>query len=116
VEGRKGNSRNCNRCKKLRGDFGEAEIEVPRDRNGTCTPQIVAPHQRRFTGFDDKILSIYARGYDSRNPGPSGRDLGGRSVAVVDFLGDDAVVEEVQEWQSRPPEPLYAILLLDALM
>src|SRR5881394_3579820 len=48
-----GNSRNGISRKKLKGDFGEAEIAVPRDRNGTFTPQIVAPHQRRFTGFDD---------------------------------------------------------------
>ena len=61
-----GNSRNGASRKKLKGDFGEAEIEVPRDRNGTFTPQIVPPHQRRFTGFDDKILSLYARGMTTR--------------------------------------------------
>jgi transposase-like protein len=61
-----GNSRNGSSRKKLKGDFGEAEIEVPRDRNGTFTPQIVAPHQRRFTGFDDKIVSMYARGMTTR--------------------------------------------------
>src|SRR5208337_66872 len=61
-----GNSGNGTVRKKLKGDFGEAEIEVPRDRNGTFTPQIVPPHQRRFTGFDDKILSLYARGMTTR--------------------------------------------------
>jgi len=53
-----GNSRNGSSRKKLKGDFGEAEIEVPRDRNGSFMPQIVPPHQRRFTSFDDKILSM----------------------------------------------------------
>jgi len=51
-----GNSRSGISRKKLKGDFGEAEIEVPRDGNGTFTPQIVRPHSRRSTGFDDKIL------------------------------------------------------------
>ena len=61
-----GNSRNGTSRKKLKGDFGEAEIEVPRDRNGTFEPQIVPRHERRFTGFDDKILSMYARGMTTR--------------------------------------------------
>jgi len=53
-----GNSRNGASRKRLKGDFGEAEIEVPRDRNGTFTPQIVPPHQRRFTGFDDNVFGL----------------------------------------------------------
>src|ERR1700757_1789167 len=61
-----GNSRNGASRKKLKGDFGKAEIELPRDGNGTFTPQNVAPHQRRFPGFDDKILSMYARGMTTR--------------------------------------------------
>src|ERR1041385_6880511 len=59
----KGNSRNGKSRKKLKGDFGEVDIEVPRDRNGDFEPKIVEKHQRRFTGFDDKILSMYARGF-----------------------------------------------------
>src|SRR4051812_25627107 len=112
-----GNSRNGTSRKKLKGDFGEAEIEVPRDRNGTFTPQIVAPHQRRFTGFDDKILSMYARGMTTR-------EIQGHLEEIYDVEVSpslissvtDAVVEEVKEWQSRPLEPLYPILFLDALM
>ena len=62
-EGRgSGNSRNGKSRKKLKGDFGEIEIEVPRDREGEFEPKIVPKHQRRFDGFDDKILSMYARG------------------------------------------------------
>src|SRR6266571_2741452 len=66
-EGRgSGNSRNGMSRKKLKGDFGEVEIEVPRDREGEFEPKIVPKHQRRFAGFDDKILSMYARGMTTR--------------------------------------------------
>jgi putative transposase len=61
-----GNSRNGTTKKKLKGDFGEMDLETPRDRNGTFEPKIVAKHQTRFTGFDDKILSMYARGMSTR--------------------------------------------------
>ena len=112
-----GNSRNGTSRKKLKGDFGEAEIEVPRDRNGTFTPQIVAPHQRRFTGFDDKILSMYARGMTTREIQGHLEEIYGVEVSpsLISSV-TDAVIEEVKEWQSRPLEPLYPILFLDALM
>jgi len=112
-----GNSRNGTSRKKLKGDFGEAEIEVPRDRNGTFTPQIVAPHQRRFTGFDDKILSMYARGMTTREIQGHLEEIYGVEVSpsLISSV-TDAVVEEVKEWQRRPLEPLYPILFLDALM
>ena len=61
-----GNSRNGKTGKKLKGDFGEIDLETPRDRNGTFEPKIVAKGQTRFTGFDDKILSMYARGMSTR--------------------------------------------------
>ena len=57
-----GNSRNGVSHKTLKGDFGEVEVETPRDRNGEFEPQLVRKHQTRWTGFDDKILSMYARG------------------------------------------------------
>ena len=112
-----GNSRNGVSRKKLKGDFGEAEIEVPRDRNGTFAPQIVAPHQRRFTGFDDKILSLYARGMTTREIQGHLEEIYGVEVSpsLISAV-TDAVIEEVKEWQSRPLEPLYPILFLDALM
>jgi putative transposase len=113
----RGNARNGASRKTLKGDFGQAEIAVPRDRNGTFTPQIVAPHQRRFTGFDDKILSMYARGMTTREIQGHLEEIYGVEVSpsLISTV-TDAVAEEIKEWQSRPLEPLYPILFLDALM
>jgi putative transposase len=68
-----GNSRNGASPKMLKWDFGEVNIEVPRDRNGSFEPKIVGKHQRRFSGFDDKILSMYARGMSTRGGKRDGR-------------------------------------------
>jgi len=112
-----GNSRNGTSRKKLKGDFGEAVIEVPRDRNGSFQPQIVPPHERRFSGFDDKILSLYARGMTTREIQGHLREIYGVEVSPS-LISEvtDAVLEEVKAWQMRPLEPLYPILFLDALM
>jgi putative transposase len=111
-----GNSRNGKGKKKLKGDFGEVEIEVPRDREGEFEPKIVGKYQRRFTGFDDKIVSMYARGMSTREI--QGHLLEIYNVEVSASLISevtDAVVEEVRQWQSRPLEPLYPIVYFDAL-
>src|ERR1051326_3329676 len=112
-----GNSRNGKSRKKLKGDFGEIEIEVPRDREGEFEPKIVPKHQRRFDGFDDKILSMYARGMTTREIQEHLQEIYGVEVSpgLISEV-TDAVMEEVKEWQSRPLEPLYPILFLDALM
>src|SRR5436190_13547965 len=111
-----GNSRNGTSRKKLKGDFGEVEIEVPRDREGEFEPKIVGKHQRRFDGFDDKILSMYARGMSTREVQGHLEEIYGVEISPS-LISEvtDAVVEEVQHWQSRPLEPLYPILYLDAL-
>ena len=116
-EGRgSGNSRNGRSRKTLKGDFGQVEIEVPRDRQGEFEPQIVGKHQRRFSGFDDKILSMYARGMTTREIQGHLQDIYGVEVSPS-LISEvtDAVVEEVQEWQNRPLERIYPILYLDAL-
>src|SRR2546430_9803817 len=74
AEGRgSGNNRNDKSRKKVQGDFGAVEIEVPRDRNGTYDPKIIPKHERRFAGFDQKILSMYARGMTTREDRKSTR-------------------------------------------
>ncbi|MDR5730444.1 MAG: IS256 family transposase [Terriglobia bacterium] len=112
-----GNSRNGTSAKTLKGDFGEVEIEVPRDRNGSFEPKIVPRHQRRFNGFDDKILSMYARGMTTREIQGHLQEIYGVEVSPS-LISEvtDAVIEEVKAWQTRPLEPLYPILFLDALM
>src|SRR5580704_7382733 len=112
-----GNNRNGTSRKKIQGDFGAIEIEVPQDRNSTYDPKIIPKHERRFAGLDEKILSMYARGMTTR-------DIQGHleemySVEVSPALISevtDAVMEEVRAWQSRPLEPIYPIVYLDALM
>ncbi len=117
VEGKgSGNSRNGFTRKMLSTDLGAMDIEVPRDRNGAFEPQIVRKGQRRFSGFDDKILSMYARGM-------SVRDIQGhlKDIYNVDVSPDlissvtDEVIDEMREWQSRPLEPVYAIVYFDAM-
>jgi putative transposase len=112
-----GNSRNGASTKTLKGDFGEAAIEVPRDRNGTFEPKIVGKHERRFSGFDDKILSMYARGMTTRAIQGHLQEIYGVEVSPS-LISEvtDAVLEEVKGWQTRPLEALYPILFLDALM
>jgi transposase-like protein len=113
----KANSRNGTSRKRVKGDFGEVEIEVPRDRLGSFEPQILPKHQRRFTGFDDKILSMYARGMTTREIQGHLEEIYGVEVSPL-LVSEvtEAVMEEVRAWQSRPLEPIYPIVYLDALM
>jgi putative transposase len=83
-----GNSRNGVSTKTLKGDFGEAAIEVPRDRNGTFEPKIVGKHERRFSGFDDKILSMYARDDHARDSRAFTGNLWRGGLGVTDLGGD----------------------------
>ena len=118
AEGRgSGNNRNGRSRKKIQGDFGAVEIEIPRDRNGTYDPQIIPKHERRFAGFDQKILSMYARGMTTRDIQGHLEEMYGVEVspALISEV-TDAVMEEVRTWQSRPLEAIYPIVYLDALM
>jgi putative transposase len=118
LEGRgSGNSRNGQSRKKVQGDFGAVEIGVPRDRNGTFEPKILPKHERRLAGFDDKILSLYARGLTTRDIQSHLEETYGVDVSPT-LISEvtDAVLEEVRTWQSRPLEAVYPILYLDALV
>lgn len=111
-----GNSRNGKSKKTLKGDFGHLPLDLPRDRNASFEPQIVAKGQTRFEGFDDKILSLYARGMTTREIQQHLLEI--YQVEVSPGLISnvtEAVLEEVTIWQSRPLDALYPILYLDAL-
>ena len=111
-----GNSRNGKTTKALKGDFGEVPLETPRDRNGTFEPKIVAKGQTRFTGFDDKIVSMYARGMSTREITGHLEEIYGVEVspALISNV-TEAVMEEVKIWQTRSLEAVYPIVYLDAL-
>jgi len=118
VEGRKsGNSRNGTGKKTLVTEQGEVTIEVPRDRNGTFEPKLVKKHQTRFTGFDDKILSMYARGMSARDIQAHLSEIYGTQIAPS-LISEvtDAVVDEISSWQARPLDPIWAFVFLDALV
>ena len=111
-----GNSRNGATRKTLRGDFGEIELETPRDRNGEFEPQLIQKNQTRWTGFDDKILSMYARGMTTREIQGHLEEMY-RVEVSPSLISEvtDAVIEEARAWQNRPLEPFYGVVFLDAL-
>ena len=112
-----GNSRNGKSRKTLKGEFGTLPIDVPRDRNSTFEPKIVPKGQTRFDGFDDLILSLYARGMTTREIQHHLEEI--YQVEVSPSLIStvtDAVIDEVRAWQSRPLEAVYPILYLDCIM
>jgi putative transposase len=118
LEGRgSGNSRNGQSRKTVQGNFGEVEIAIPRDRNSSFEPKILPKHERRLAGFDDKILSLYARGMTTRDIQSHLEEMYGAEVSPS-LISEvtDAVMEEVRAWQSRPLDPIYAIVYLDALV
>lgn len=111
-----GNSRNGKTTKALKGDFGEVPLETPRDRNGTFEPKIVAKGQTRFTGFDDKIVSMYARGMSTREITGHLEEIYGVEVSPTLISSvTESVMEEVKLWQGRPLDAIYPIVYLDAL-
>jgi len=112
-----GNSRNGTSQKKIKGEFGEINIAVPRDRKASFEPQIVPKGETRFNGFDDKILSMYARGMTTREIQSHLEELYGVEVSPTLISNvTEAVLEEVRAGQNRPLDSLYPIVYLDALM
>jgi putative transposase len=112
-----GNSRNGATTKTLKGDFGELPLETPRDRNGTYDPKIIGKGQTRFTGFDDKIISMYARGMSTREIQGHLEEIYQVEVSPTLISNvTEEVLEEVKNWQSRPLDTVYPIVYLDALV
>lgn len=111
-----GNSRNGYSSKTVLTEEGQIELEIPRDRAGTFEPQLVPKGVTRLDGFDDKIISLYARGMTVREIQGHLKELYGTEVSP-DLISrvTDAVLEEVKEWQSRPLDACYPIVFFDAL-
>jgi putative transposase len=116
VKNESGNTRNGRSNKKLTGDFGELEVSIPRDRQSTFEPQLIAKHQTRWTGFDDKILSMYARGMSVRDIQGHLEEMYGTEVSpsLISTV-TDAVLDEVKIWQNRALDSIYPIVYLDCL-
>jgi len=111
-----GNHRNGTSSKTVLTDSGPVRIDVPRDREGSFEPVLIPKHERRFTGFDDKIVAMYARGMTVREIQSHLEEIYGTEVSpsLISSV-TDAVAEEVKAWQARPLDPLYPIVYLDCI-
>lgn len=113
----KGNYRNGKTSKTVTGEFGKMSLEIPRDRQSEFEPQLVKKGQTRLEGFDEKVLSLYARGMTVRDIKDQLQDLYGVEVSsgLISNV-TDAVIEEVRQWQTRPLDNIYAIVYFDCLV
>jgi putative transposase len=112
-----GNTRNGSTPKKLITEHGQVGIDTPRDRQGTFEPKIVRKRQRRFEGFDDKILALYSRGVSTRDIEAHIAEIYGVHVGR-DLISrvTDAVMDDARAWQQRPLDDVYPVVFLDALV
>ena len=112
-----GNTRNGSTPKTLITEHGEVQVNTPRDRAGSFEPRIVRKRQRRFEGFDEKILALYARGMSTRDISAHLEEIYGVQVGR-DLISKvtDAVIEDARAWQTRPLDDLYPVVFLDALV
>ena len=110
------NHRNGKSGKTVLTDDGPLRIEVPRDREGEFEPKLIGKHERHFTGFDDKIIALYARGMTVREIQAFLAQMYATEV-TPEFISTvtDAVLSEITTWQSRPLEPMYPVIFFDAL-
>ena len=112
-----GNSRNGHSSKTLKGEHGELAIDIPRDRNGEFEPQVIPKNQTRLPLFNDKILALYSRGMSTRDIVATLRELYDVEVSPTLISSvTDHVLEEVQQWQSRPLDEIYPIVYLDCIV
>lgn len=112
-----GNSRNGYSSKTLKGNHGEVEIEVPRDRESSFEPQLIRKGQTRLTEFDDQILSLYAKGMSTRDIVATFKEMYDADVsATLVSKVTESVIEKVKQWQSRPLDEVYPIVYLDCIV
>ena len=111
-----GNERNGASGKTVLTEQGPIRLELPRDRDGTFAPILIPKHERRFTGFDERIIAMYARGMSVREIQAFLAETYSTDVSP-DFISSvtDEVMAETQAWQSRPLEPMYPVVFFDAL-
>ena len=117
-EGRNGsNSRNGRRAKTVLTETGPVEISVPRDRDSSFEPRIVAKRQRRLTGVDEMVLSLYAKGLTTGEISAHFHEIYGASVSkeTISRITDN-VLEDMTDWCNRPPDEVYAAIFVDAVM
>jgi transposase-like protein len=111
-----GNSRNGKTAKTVRSDFGDVKIETPRNRNSTFEPSIVKKRQSDISDFDEKIISMYAKGMTVRNIQEHIKDFYGADISPTTISNiTDKVVSLAAQWQARPLSPVYAIVFFDAI-
>jgi putative transposase len=111
------NRRNGHSKKTIQGSFGAAEIKIPRDRNGEYEPQLIGKHQKRFDGFDAKVIGLYALGMSTRDIESAIHDLYGvtLSAGMISEI-TNGVESERKAWQNRSLDAVYPIVFLDALV
>ena len=109
-------SRNGKKTKKIRGSFGETEIEVPQDRDGSFEPKVVKKRQKDISGIEQKIIALYAKGMTTRQISETIEDIYGFEVSdgmVSDIT--DRLLPQIEDWQKRPLDEVYPIVFIDAV-
>jgi len=111
------NSRNGKSKKTIKTNNGDISLDIPRDRNGKYDPKIISKHQRRFKGFDDKIISMYGFGMTTRDIQKHLFDMYDVEVSA-ELISNvtDAIMDDVREWRNRPLDNMYPIIFFDALV
>ena len=110
------NARNGTTPKRVQTDVGPVDLEVPRDRDGSFDPIVVPKHARRLSGFDEQVLSLYAKGFTTGDIVEHVADIYGSQVSrdLVSRV-TDAIVEEMTEWRNRPLDEVWPVIFIDAL-
>jgi putative transposase len=110
------NKRNGYSPKTLKSQYGEIEVDIPRDRNGNFEPKIIPKYQRDISGIEEKVISLYARGMSTRDIHDQLQDIYGieLSAEMVSKI-TDRIIPDIKEWQSRPLNPIYPFIFMDAI-
>lgn len=110
------NKRNGHSPKKLKSQYGEFQIDVPRDRNGEFEPKLIPKYQRDISGIEEKVISLYARGMSTRDIHDQLLDLYGTGLSAgMASKITDKILSQVREWQSRPLNPIYPFVFMDCI-